>query len=94
MTDELNQDNLESMIEKREEKTFDIEFQHDRKNYKGWVIPSGKKNDSGKPVSYHVVLNEVFFGNLTRHNNTWEIDTQRENGLVQAVGEMIAATGN
>jgi hypothetical protein len=94
MMDELNENKPESTIEKREEKTFDIQLHHNGTGYKGWVIPSDKKNESGSPKSYHVVLNDVFFGNLTLHNNAWEADTQRERSLVQAVGKQIAETGH
>jgi len=48
-----------------EEKIFDISFQSDGRQYKGWVNPSDKLNDKGLPSSFHVVLNEVSFGYLS-----------------------------
>ena len=72
---------------------FDISLSFDGKLFNGWVRPSEKKDDSGKPVSYHVVLNDVFFGNVS-FNDTWIVDDQRPRGLVQAVGACIEAHRN
>jgi hypothetical protein len=76
--------------EKIESSTFDIAFRHDGKNYVGWVTPSEKLNEEGRPRSFHVVLNDVFFGTLSFYAEKWESDTQREDGLVQATGLQIA----
>lgn len=79
----------EKRVEKLEKSTFDISFQHEGKSYSGWATPSPKKDEEGETKSYHVVLNEVFFGNLSFNNDQWEADTQRENGLIQATGKQI-----
>ena len=86
----IEETKAELRVEKLESATFDIAFQHDGKNYVGWVTPSEKLNEEGRPKSFHVVLNDVFFGNLSFYTDKWEIDTQREEGLVQATGMQIA----
>ena len=80
---------LEGRVEQMESRTFDVEFSHEGKSYKGWVTPSGEKRDNGYPKSFHVVLNEVFFGNLHMGEDEWETDSQREQSLVQAAGKQI-----
>jgi len=42
--------------------------------------PSDKLNDKGMPVSFHVVLNEVSFGNLSLSGGKWIIDEDRPAG--------------
>jgi hypothetical protein len=55
----------EQRQEDMEEIMFDLEFQFDGKDYKGWAKPSAKKDDDDMPSSYHIVLNGVFFGHLS-----------------------------
>ena len=80
---------IEKRVEKMESKTFDIEFSHEGKPYKGWATPSSEKGGDDSPKSFHVVLNEVFFGNLHLDAGKWETDSQREDSLIQATGKQI-----
>jgi hypothetical protein len=93
MSNKSPQHNEELESERRQEKieasTFDIVFKHQGKDYKGWVTPSPEK-ENDKPKSFHVVFNEVFFGNVSFNNGQWQADGQREHGLVQAVGQEIS----
>lgn len=73
----------------KETDTFDIAFDMEGKHYKGWVTPSNKLNDKGLPTSFHVVLDEVFFGNVSNDGNTWTVDEWRPENLVQQVGKFI-----
>jgi hypothetical protein len=72
-----------------EDSIFDIIFEQEGKQYKGWVNPSEKLNDSGTPVSYHVVLNDVSFGHLSFRECVWMINEERPKDLVQSVGKQI-----
>ncbi|MCG2617019.1 hypothetical protein LZZ85_22175 [Terrimonas sp. NA20] len=72
-----------------EENIFDIRFDYEGKNYEGWVNPSEKLNDSGKPVSFHVVLDGVHFGYLSFQNSSWSVNENRPEGLVLATGKEI-----
>lgn len=72
-----------------EEKIFDIELEYEGKSYKGWVNPSEKEDEMGKPVSFNVVLNEVHFGYLSFDQCKWTINEERPAGLVNAVGKEI-----
>ncbi len=45
-----------------EDNIFDISFDSNGKKYAGWVNPSDKLSEDGKPISFHVVLNETSFG--------------------------------
>ena len=73
----------------KEENIFDIAFNFDDKQYKGWVNPSNKVNESGSPVSFHVVLNEVSFGYLSFKDCRWIVNEERPAGLVKLVGKQI-----
>lgn len=72
-----------------EENIFDISFELDDKQYKGWVNPSGTTNEAGMPASFHVVLNEVSFGHLSFKDCKWTINEHRPPGLVKLVGKQI-----
>lgn len=72
-----------------EEKIFDISFEHEGTNYKGWVNPSDKLNDKGVPASYHVVLNDNSFGYVSHNNSEWTVDQDRPEGLAEKVGKEI-----
>lgn len=72
-----------------EKNIFDIAFELDGTTYKGWVNPSDKVNDSGMPVSFHVVLNEISFGYLSYNNDEWTVNEDRPEGLIKQVGKQI-----
>lgn len=72
-----------------EDRIFDITLTHEGKSYTGWANPSGKTHADGMPASFHVVLNEVFFANLSYSNGKWVADDQRPAGLIEAVGKSI-----
>ena len=72
-----------------EDKTINIELTWDGLHYKGWATPSEHKNDNGKPRSFHVVLNDTMFGNLSWNKEKWTADEQRPEGMVEAVGHII-----
>jgi hypothetical protein len=72
-----------------EENIFDISFEVNGVKYTGWVNPSDKLNDTGRPVSFHVVLNDASFGYLSYSNCKWVVNEQRPDGLVQRIGEEI-----
>jgi hypothetical protein len=65
---------------------FPIEFSHGETQYEGRVTPERKANHH---TSYHVVLNEVFFGYVHKHDEHWHVSEQRPASLVQKVGECI-----
>ena len=68
---------------------FDIAFELDNKQYKGWVNPSEKLNEQGAPASFHVVLNDVSFGYLSFTNCKWVANEERPAGMVKLVGKEI-----
>ena len=72
-----------------ENNIFDISFEFDNKQYKGSVNPSDELNESGTPVSFHVVLDDVSFGYLSFQDCDWMIDEERPEGLVKQVGKQI-----
>jgi hypothetical protein len=72
-----------------EDDIFDIEFTSSDVQYKGWVNPSGKRDDKGQPVSFHVVLNDTSFGYLSFNDCKWSINEDRPSELVNAVGKEI-----
>ena len=72
-----------------EDKIFDISFEFDNKQYKGWVNPSDDLNDSGTPVSFHVVLNDTSFGYLSYKDCNWMINEERPEELVKLAGKQI-----
>ncbi len=72
-----------------EDAIFDISFKHEGKLYKGWVNPSDKINNEGRPVSFHVVLNDVSLGYLSFRDCKWSINEDRPAALVAAAGREI-----
>lgn len=72
-----------------EDKIFDISFQNDGRKYTGWVNPSDRTDENGKPVSFHVVLNGASFGHVSFNNCKWTINEERPSSLVEAVGHEI-----
>jgi hypothetical protein len=71
-----------------EDNIFDIAFDYNGLHYKGWVNPSAKLHD-GKPVSFHVVLNDIFFGDISFNQGKWIINEDRPDELVSIVGKHI-----
>ena len=71
------------------EKTFNIAFDFEGIHYEGWVTPSEKTGTDGKPKSFHVILNETMFGNLSFSDDTWTVDEQRPEDLTNEVGKYI-----
>jgi hypothetical protein len=72
-----------------QEKIFDISFENEGRKYTGWVNPSDKTDEGGKPVSFHVVLNGVSFGYLSFKDCKWTINEDRPSTLVQSVAREI-----
>jgi hypothetical protein len=72
-----------------QEAIFDIGFEYGGKLYKGWVNPSEKINESGKPESFHVVLNDTSFGYLSLKECKWLVNEPRPEGIVKAAGKEI-----
>jgi hypothetical protein len=72
-----------------EDKIFDIAFENESRQYKGWVNPSDKMNDEGQPASFHVVLQDTSFGYLSLHDCKWIVNEQRPAELVEAIGREI-----
>ena len=69
-----------------EDPIFDIAFQNEGVSYKGWVNPSDKLSESGRPISFHVVLNDVSFGYLSFNDSKWTVNEQRPAALVEKAG--------
>jgi hypothetical protein len=68
---------------------IDIQLDFEGTHYTGWATPSEKEYDDGWPKSFHVVLNETLFGNVTIDNGKWLVDEQRPDGMAEAVGAAI-----
>jgi hypothetical protein len=72
-----------------EDTIFDIEFNTGGQFYKGWVHPSDKLSPEGKPLSFHVVIDQVSFGYLSYNNCKWHANEEKPDILVQCIGEEI-----
>lgn len=70
------------------ESFFVIEFHHNGIDYSGRVSPE-KKGPDGLYTSWHVVLNEIFFGYMSQHAGKWECSEWRPAELIKVVGEYI-----
>ncbi|MET0242220.1 MAG: hypothetical protein ABW174_02075 [Flavitalea sp.] len=70
------------------EKIFDIRFDYNGMHYNGWVNPSSKKQN-GIPTSFHVVLNDIFFGNVSNGSGNWTNSEDRPEELTRLVGVSI-----
>jgi hypothetical protein len=67
---------------------FTIHFNYNNVYYEGRVSPE-HPDDTGNPSSYHVVLNNVFFGYLSKNGRHWQVNEQRPEPLVELVGACI-----
>ena len=72
-----------------EDNIFDISFDYNGLHYKGWVNPSPKKQSDGTPASYHVVLNDISFGNVSFNQGKWINSEDRPGELIALVGKHI-----
>ncbi|MHA4844222.1 hypothetical protein ACX0G7_08665 [Flavitalea antarctica] len=72
-----------------EDNIFDIQFQYNGLDYKGWVNPSSKKHSDGMPASFHVVLNDISFGNMSFNQGKWIVNEDRPDELTALVGKHI-----
>jgi hypothetical protein len=75
-----------------EKTSLPIEFESGGIAYSGWATPSDKSHSDGLAKSYHVVLNGVFFGNMSRDHQNWLVDEQRPHDLTHAVGKCLDKT--
>ncbi len=69
---------------------YTIVFNHNEIHYTGRITPEFKKSND-QPSSWHIVLNEVFFGHIHKNNDHWENTEQRPPGLTEKVGALIDA---
>ena len=72
-----------------EKKSVDLEFDCKGIHYKGSATPSDRSHDDGLPASYTIVLNQVFFGDISRDRGKWVLDERRSPELIVTVGECI-----
>ncbi|MBS1665211.1 MAG: hypothetical protein JST68_29465 [Bacteroidetes bacterium] len=72
-----------------EKTSLPIQLEQGGQQYTGWATPSDDRHPDGYPKSYHVVLNEVFFGDLSHNQGKWLISEPRPHDLVAAVGAAI-----
>jgi hypothetical protein len=71
-----------------EQDYYTIQFDYDGIHYDGRVTPELKAHQQS-PSSWHVVLNDVFFGYLSKQGAHWNVTEQRPHALVQEVGKHI-----
>jgi hypothetical protein len=71
------------------DKYFSIKFNYDNIHYDGIITSSEKVREDGTPKSFHVILNNVLFGNVHHNNGNWAVDEQRPQELTDIVGECI-----
>ena len=72
-----------------ERKSVALEFDCKGIHYKGCATPSDRIHDDGLPASYTIVLNQVFFGDISRYKGKWVLDERRPHELIVTVGECI-----
>lgn len=72
-----------------EKDIFDIAFEAEGIQYKGWVNPADKKHDDGLPASFHVVLNDTSFGYVSLSGEEWTVNEDRPAAITKKVGKEI-----
>ncbi len=70
------------------EEFFTIHFNYNHVLYEGRVTPH-HINNNGEAMSYHVVLNNVFFGYVHKQGKQWQVNEQRPGALIEIVGASI-----
>jgi hypothetical protein len=79
----------EPIPERVDDNIFDISFMYGAEQYTGWVNPSEKLSAEGKPVSFHVILNDTSFGYLSYQHCKWMVNEDRPAELVEKIGMQI-----
>jgi hypothetical protein len=72
-----------------EKVSIPLSFSHADIIYEGWATPSDHQHPDGMASSYHVVLNETFFGDMSYQDGHWTISEQRPADLVAATGKAL-----
>ncbi|MEO6314735.1 MAG: hypothetical protein ABIU63_13575 [Chitinophagaceae bacterium] len=67
---------------------YAVKFDFEGKHYDGRLTPTVKKGHED-PASWHVVLNDVFFGHLNKNGQHWEVNEQRPPALTELIGNLI-----
>jgi hypothetical protein len=67
---------------------FPVSFNYHGVAYEGRVSP-GRTDEQGNPSSFHVVLNNVFFGYMSKTDRHWQVSEQRPAELAEMVGFCI-----
>lgn len=71
-----------------EKTSLPVQFAFEGTHYKGWATPSDEHHKDGMARSYHMVLNDVFFGDLSHDDGHWIINEQRPKPLVDAAAAL------
>ncbi|WP_153801185.1 hypothetical protein [Foetidibacter luteolus] len=74
-----------------QDQSIPLSFTHEGVEYTGWATASRKAGEDGFPKSFRVVLNKVFFGNLSANESSWTNDEQRPEGLTETVGKILSS---
>jgi len=74
-----------------EKVSIPLSLKHEGTQYDGWATPSDHRHPDGLASSYHVVLNENFFGDMSYQNGHWLISEQRPAALVEATGAALSS---
>lgn len=72
-----------------ERKSIRLEFHHAGGFYDGWATPSRDLHPDGDSASYRIVLNGVFFGNISFLEGIWLASERHAFELTQAVGNAL-----
>jgi len=72
-----------------EDNIFDMRFDYNGLHYQGWANPSQKTHADGMPASFHVVLNDIFFGDVSYNQGKWVTSEDRPGELLEIVGQQI-----
>jgi hypothetical protein len=67
---------------------YTVEFDLENVHYEARLTPEFRMSHE-IPSSWHVVLNEVFFGHLHKDQDQWASSEQRPGALVEKVGSLI-----
>ena len=68
---------------------FPIRFTYDGRQYLGQIRPLQTGLQHGKPTSFQVFFNNVYFGLVKRKGHNWETDSPKCAIMVDIIGNHI-----
>lgn len=74
-----------------ERNSIPVNFRHAGMTYAGWATPIAEPGAGSDEqiTTWHVVLNQLYFGYMTLQQDHWTVSTQWPQDLIEIVGKEL-----